>query len=119
MFTHNFFYLMLLILALHVKAQAEPIGLEALEKALAYDLKCINYPPPSIKDFSNEEEFYDVAIIGGGMAGLAASAALFKEGVFNIQVFDQNPEGYEGPWMTYARMKTLRSNKNDMGPGLN
>lgn len=119
MLSHKIYFSLFLILGFNLKAQAEPIGIRELEKALAYDLKCMNYPPPPIKDPTNENAFYDVAIIGGGMAGLAAAAALFKEGVFNIQVFDQNPEGSEGPWVTYARMKTLRSNKNDMGPALN
>lgn len=28
-----------------------------------------------------------------------------------LQVLDENPEGCEGPWLTYARMVTLRTNK--------
>lgn len=64
------------------------------------------------------KEFLDVAVIGGGMAGLSAGAALFKEAIYKIQIFDQNPPGTEGPWVTYARMQTLRSPKNLTGPAL-
>lgn len=98
-----------------------PIGLEGLEKALAYDLELIDYPPPPLRiaqETQTEDPVLDVAIIGAGMAGLAAGAALFKEGIFNIQLFDQNPQGSEGPWVTYARMRTLRSDKEEMGPAL-
>jgi cation diffusion facilitator CzcD-associated flavoprotein CzcO len=96
------------------------MGLAKQDKALIRDLKLINYPPRSWKiEPSSEESFdCDVAIIGAGMAGLTAGAALFKEGIFNIKIFDQNPAGYEGPWMNYARMKTLRSTKDLMGPAL-
>jgi len=60
----------------------------------------------------------DVAIIGGGMNGLATSLALIKEGICNIKVFDENTCGREGPWSRYARMNVLRSDKNDLGPAL-
>ncbi|HCQ46073.1 MAG TPA: FAD-dependent oxidoreductase, partial [Achromobacter sp.] len=33
-------------------------------------------------------------------------------------IFDQAPEGYEGPWATTARMETLRSPKQLTGPAL-
>jgi hypothetical protein len=31
--------------------------------------------------------------------------------VTNVLVLDENPAGLEGPWVTYARMVTLRTNK--------
>jgi len=40
--------------------------------------------------------------------------------VSNVVVLDENPEGLEGPWVTYARMVTLRTNKaltGDIGGG--
>ncbi|QJC51707.1 NAD(P)/FAD-dependent oxidoreductase [Paenibacillus albicereus] len=55
---------------------------------------------------------YDVAIIGGGQSGLGAAFALMKERVSNLIVLDENPEGREGPWDTYARMNTLRTPKH-------
>jgi FAD-dependent urate hydroxylase len=53
---------------------------------------------------------------GGGMCGLVASFALIAGGVHNLRIFDRNPAGSEGPWVTYARMETLRSPKTLPGP---
>lgn len=36
----------------------------------------------------------------------------------NVVVLDENLEGLEGPWVTYARMVTLRTNKSLTGPDL-
>ena len=60
----------------------------------------------------------DVAIVGAGMAGLAAAWALKRLGVANMVLFDRSPEGVEGPWITYARMETLRSPPELAGPAL-
>jgi cation diffusion facilitator CzcD-associated flavoprotein CzcO len=57
-----------------------------------------------------------VVVIGGGMCGLVASFALQRAGIRNIRILDQSPEGLEGPWLTYARMETLRSPKQLTGP---
>ena len=59
----------------------------------------------------------DVALIGGGMSGLAIAAALQHRGV-QVDVYDEAPEGLEGPWATTARMETLRSPKQLAGPAL-
>jgi FAD-dependent urate hydroxylase len=90
-------------------------------RALIRDLKLINFPPVPwmISEQSDTQEpIYDVIIVGGGASGLTAGAALFKEGVFNIKIFDENLQGNEGPWATYARMKNLRSSKYFVGPAL-
>ena len=58
----------------------------------------------------------DVAIIGSGMCGLAAAFALRRVGISNIAHVDRRAEGLEGPWLTYARMQTLRSPKHLTGP---
>lgn len=98
-----------------------PNGLALLEQALASDLELINYPPSpwSIQyDSQTPNPILDVAIIGAGMAGITSGTALFKEGIGHIRLFDQSVKGKEGPWMTHARMRTLRSNKADMGLAL-
>jgi cation diffusion facilitator CzcD-associated flavoprotein CzcO len=59
-----------------------------------------------------------VAIIGAGMAGLAAAFALKRLGISNVRLFDRAPRGCEGPWVTYARMQTLRSPPELTGPTL-
>jgi len=99
-----------------------PQDLDQLEGLLIRDLKRINYPPaPWIipLDTSSTDPVLDVAIVGSGMAGMAAAFGLLKEGIQNICLFDENPQGTEGPWLTYARMKVLRSHKSYMGPALN
>lgn len=58
----------------------------------------------------------DVAIIGAGQAGLTVATKLRKEGVERVLIIDQAPEGLEGPWITWARMRTLRSAKELHGP---
>ncbi|MDL4842296.1 FAD/NAD(P)-binding protein [Aquibacillus rhizosphaerae] len=58
-----------------------------------------------------EGHVYDAVIVGGGQSGLATAFGLLRERVSNILVIDENPEGFEGPWETYARMVTLRTPK--------
>jgi cation diffusion facilitator CzcD-associated flavoprotein CzcO len=58
---------------------------------------------------------YDVVIVGGGQSGLAVAQGLIRDGVRNILVLDRNPEGFEGPWLTYARMAILRTPKYQVG----
>jgi cation diffusion facilitator CzcD-associated flavoprotein CzcO len=60
----------------------------------------------------------DVLIVGGGQAGVAIAHALMRAQVTNILVVDRAPRGLEGPWLTYARMHTLRSPKDYTGPDL-
>lgn len=58
-----------------------------------------------------EGHVYDTVIIGGGQCGLGIAFGLMRERIFNILVLDENAEGREGPWVTYARMATLRTPK--------
>ena len=60
----------------------------------------------------------DVLIIGAGQSGLATAFALQRSQVKNILLVDKAEEGREGPWLTYARMPTLRSPKDYTGPDL-
>lgn len=98
---------------------AAPIGLAALEARLQQDLEWLDLPAnPWVKPRSaHGQPVLDVAIIGGGMAGLAVAAELRHLGVQAL-VFDQAPQGFEGPWATTARMQTLRSPKQLTGPAL-
>lgn len=63
-------------------------------------------------------EVLDVAIVGAGMNGVAAAAALLQRGITGIALFDANRPGLEGPWNRFARMDTLRSPKTLTGPAL-
>ncbi|WP_043284023.1 flavin-containing monooxygenase [Paraburkholderia oxyphila] len=96
-----------------------PAGLAALEARLREDLAWLELParswvPPRTHD---GRPVVSVAIVGGGMAGLAAAASLVHLGVDAV-IFDQSPQGFEGPWATTARMETLRSPKQLTGPAL-
>lgn len=93
-------------------------GLAALEARLAEDLRNLCHPPANWVPPSEVagEPVLDVAIVGGGMCGLVAWHALTAAGIRNTRVFDRSPAGHEGPWLTYARMETLRSPKTLTGP---
>lgn len=95
-------------------------GLAALEARLAQDLAWLEWPakswvPPREID---GRRVRDVVIVGAGMAGLVASGMLKRLGVDNQVVFDRAAAGSEGPWVTYARMRTLRSPKQLTGPAM-
>lgn len=96
-----------------------PTSLEALNQRVAQDLEYLTLPAknwvPERK--INGQVLLDTAIIGGGMAGLAAAASLKNLGVRAV-VYDARPQGFEGPWATTARMETLRSPKFLTGPAI-
>lgn len=92
----------------------EPIGLAALEELIRHDLEIMAFPAqdwvvpgPEAPD----EGVLNCAIVGGGQYGLAAAFALARECVPEVRVFDSNPAGMEGPWVTFARMEMLRTPK--------
>ncbi|MBP0446925.1 NAD(P)/FAD-dependent oxidoreductase [Roseomonas sp. SSH11] len=96
-------------------------GLAALEARLRQDLEWLELPskpwvPETVAP--GGRAVADVAIIGAGMAGLAAAAALRLDGIDRLRVLDRAAPGQEGPWITYARMETLRSPKTLAGPAL-
>ena len=102
-----------LIGALRLATIVLPEGLPAHERRLAHALEMLAFP----HDWSERtldaagRPILDVAIVGAGQCGLAAAFGLIREGVRNIRVLDENVAGSEGPWVTYARMITLRTPK--------
>ncbi|MEJ0078280.1 MAG: NAD(P)/FAD-dependent oxidoreductase [Alphaproteobacteria bacterium] len=95
-------------------------SLARLEARFRRDLELLTLPPA--KDWLEPRVHpqygpaLDVAIIGAGMAGLAAAFALKCQAVRSLRVFDRAPTGFEGLWATTARMETLRSPPELSGP---
>ena len=94
-------------------------ALAALEARLREDLSRLELPARRwvVPREHQGRPMADVAIVGGGMAGLTAAAALKFLGI-EAPIFDRSPAGFEGPWATTARMETLRSPKQLTGPAL-
>ncbi|HAF42709.1 MAG TPA: monooxygenase [Sphingobium sp.] len=84
------------------------------EARVAHDLECLGYQGANWTrtEPHDGQPVYDVVIIGGGQSGLGAAFGLLRERITNILVLDENLEGFEGPWDTYARMMTLRTPKH-------
>jgi len=99
--------------------QSVPGSLAELDQRVQQDLAYLCLPPANWVVPAapvNGQPVHDVVVIGGGMCGLVASFALRNSGIGNFRIFDRAPRGLEGPWVTYARMETLRSPKQLVGP---
>jgi cation diffusion facilitator CzcD-associated flavoprotein CzcO len=99
----------------------ESAALELLAARVRDDLERIAHPTmpwltPRIGP--DGREALDVLVVGGGQSGLAIGFGLLRAQVRNILVVDRHARGAEGPWLSYARMHTLRSPKDYTGPDL-
>lgn len=98
-----------------------PIGLAALARRARQEMALFDHPP---KEWVHPrlgpagETVRDVVVVGAGQSGLGIAAALLRERITNIEVLDRNGAGQEGPWVTYARMLTLRTLKHLTGPDI-
>jgi cation diffusion facilitator CzcD-associated flavoprotein CzcO len=94
---------------------------EALSRQVEAELALFAYP---LQDWvrplrgPDGAPVHNVVIVGGGQAGLAIAFGLRRERISGVVVLDENPDGLEGPWITYARMLTLRTLKFLTGPDL-
>jgi FAD-dependent urate hydroxylase len=96
-------------------------ALIALEAQIRDDLAKTSHPSASWlepKVGPDGQPALDVLIVGGGQSGLAIAFGLRRSQVTNILIIDKAEQGSEGPWLSYARMHTLRSPKNYTGPDL-
>ncbi len=96
-------------------------GLTRLETQVRRDLDSIEASPrawvPERRDvFDNV--IADVVIVGAGLSGLSLAFGLKRQGIERVHLIDAAPPGLEGPWLTTARMRTLRSPKTLSGPDL-
>jgi len=97
-----------------------PRTLAELEQDVARDLELTAHPraPWLEPKTSQGAPVLDCLIIGAGQCGVAVAHALKRDRVDNILVVDRAAYGREGPWVTYGRMRTLRSWKTQIGPDL-
>jgi FAD-dependent urate hydroxylase len=96
-------------------------GLEALARRVRDELGLFEYPDRKWVTPARDADggcVHNVIIVGGGQNGLAIAFALQQERIDGVTVLDENPPGEEGPWVTYARMITLRTLKFLTGPDL-
>ena len=96
-------------------------ALTVLEAQVRDDLAKTSHPSaPWLKPKTGPDgqSALDVLIVGGGQSGLATAFGLKRSQVTNILIIDKAEEGREGPWLSYARMHTLRSPKDYTGPDL-
>jgi cation diffusion facilitator CzcD-associated flavoprotein CzcO len=96
-------------------------GLLRLSEQVQRELSLLNYPARAWvqkKSTSAGLPIYDVLIVGAGQGGLATAFGLLRERVDNILVVDENPLDRAGPWLSFARMHTLRTPKYLTGPDL-
>ncbi len=96
-------------------------GLMRLEAQVRRDLDSIEASPrawvPERRDPCGSV-IADVVIVGAGLSGLSLAFGLKRQGIERIHLIDVAPAGFEGPWLTTARMRTLRSPKTLSGPDL-
>jgi len=90
-----------------------------LSRQVEAELALFEYPVTDwVRPFPGPDgaPVHNVVVVGGGQAGLAVAFGLRREHISGVVVLDENPEGLEGPWITYARMITLRTLKFLTGP---
>lgn len=94
-------------------------NLDVLRARIRHDLECLSYPSkPWVRESGAGAGVLNCAIVGGGQFGQSVAFGLQRERVDRVVVFDANPPGLAGPWMTFARMSMLRTPKDLTGPDL-
>lgn len=94
---------------------------DELSAQVERELKLLSYPQRSWvvpRTTRAGAPIYDVLIVGAGQGGLATAFGLRRERIDNVLVVDENAEGFAGPWLRFARMRTLRTPKYLTGPDL-
>ncbi len=96
-------------------AQQARAELEALGHPARSWTRPIVVGSPLASSGATPVEVDDVLVVGGGQSGVVIAAGLQREGVHRVSVLDQAPAGGEGPWLTFARMRELRTPKTLVG----
>jgi FAD-dependent urate hydroxylase len=97
------------------------MSLERLAQQVKRELALLDYPARDwieARSTRAGEPVLDVLVVGGGQGGLACAFALSRERVRRVLVVDEHPLDHAGPWLGFARMRTLRTPKYLTGPDL-
>lgn len=97
------------------------LSLERHAERVRGDLELLAYPERawlSQRTTPGGDRIFDVIVVGAGQGGLVTAFALSRERVTNLLVIDENPLDRAGPWLNFARMRTLRTPKYLTGPDL-
>ncbi len=95
--------------------------LNDLERTIARDLERVEASPRAWlprRSGPDGAPLHNVVIVGAGLSGLSIGFGLKRQGVGDVVLIDRSAEGREGPWLSCARMDTLRSPKHLSGPDL-
>ena len=95
--------------------------LDELESTIARDLERVEASPRAWmprRSGPDGAPLHNVVIVGAGLSGLSIGFGLKRQGVGGVVLIDRSVEGREGPWLSCARMDTLRSPKHLSGPDL-
>ena len=108
-----------------MSAPPDPAGAAASaaahDRRVAEDLACLCLPAenwPATRLGPDGLSMTDVLVVGAGVCGLAVAFGLRNEGIRTLRHIDRAPAGAEGPWVTFGRMRTLRSSKTLIGPAM-
>jgi cation diffusion facilitator CzcD-associated flavoprotein CzcO len=96
-------------------------SLARLAESVHRELEFVDYPRRewlAPRQTAAGAHVHDVIIVGAGQGGLSLAFGLMRERVRNILVIDENPLDRAGPWLSFARMRTLRTPKYVTGPDL-
>lgn len=86
-----------------------------LTEKISHEFSLLGLPPEQWVEeiiLPHTQHVHEVAIVGGGMAGMAAAFALWQKGIFDVVILDKEKCEEEGCWSHYARMSHLRSPKD-------
>lgn len=95
-------------------------ALDQLETEARREMALLNWPARAwtVQRRVDEAIVHDTVVVGGGQNGVAIAFGLAREGVRDVVVQERAAPGAEGPWRTYARMRSLRTPKHLTGPDL-